>query len=219
MSSVSGHLLYENKNPWRLTEPGGELDATACEYSQLDDRTVRVSGSGWDPKPYTMKLEGASGNLFQTVMVVGIAEPDVLENPQEFHDKMLETLTQRVKSATGLADDEFHISLRMYGYNGVSGLPRKDNAKPLEIGMMGVFTAKSQALANHMAKACNPYFFHMPLKLDAELPSYGFAFTPGDIDRGAVYQFVLNHVVSVDDPMELVRMEMIDDLNAQEQGQ
>jgi hypothetical protein len=43
-----------------------------------------------------------------------------------------------------------------------------------------------------------------------ELPSYGWAFTPGHIDRGPVYQFVLNHVVKVDDPMELVRMEMID---------
>ncbi len=43
-----------------------------------------------------------------------------------------------------------------------------------------------------------------------ELPSYGWAFTPGHIDRGAVYQFVLNHIVSVDDPLEVVRITMID---------
>lgn len=215
VESVSGHLLYENKNPWRLTEPGGELDATRCEYTQVGERTVRVTGSLWDPKPYTMKLEGASANLFQTIMIVGIAQPDVMAEPQAFHDKMLDVLTQRVKSATGLKDGEFHISLRMYGYNAVSGLPRLDGAKPLEIGLMGVFTAKTQELANHMAKACNPYFFHMPLKMGAELPSYGFAFTPGDIDRGPVYQFVLNHVVSIDDPLELVRMEIIDDVREQ----
>jgi hypothetical protein len=35
-------------------------------------------------------------------------------------------------------------------------------------------------------------------------------FSPADIDRGLVYQFELNHVVSVDDPMELVRMELIE---------
>jgi hypothetical protein len=92
----------------------------------------------------------------------------------------------------------------------VSGMPPPQGVKPLEIGLMGVITAKTQEQASEIAKACNPYFFHMPLRMGMELPSYGWAFTPGHIDRGPVYQFVLNHVVKVDDPMELVRMEMID---------
>ena len=32
------------------------------------------------------------------------------------------------------------------------------------------------------------------------MPSYGFAFSPADIERGPVYEFKLNHVVEVDDP-------------------
>lgn len=210
VNSISGHLLYENKNPWILTEPGGELDVRGCEYVQLTDSKVRVTGSRWNPKPYTMKLEGASGNLFQTIMLVGIADPDVLADPQTFHDKMLLTLTQRSESATGVSADEFHISLRMYGWNGVSGMPPPDGAVPLEIGMLGVFTARTQEIASEIAKACNPYFFHMPVRMGMELPSYGWAFTPGHIDRGAVYQFVLNHAVSVDDPLELVRIKTIE---------
>ncbi|WP_367038847.1 acyclic terpene utilization AtuA family protein [Streptomyces sp. Je 1-332] len=210
VESISGHLLYENKNPWKLTEPGGELDVTDCQYVQLTDSKVRVTGSAWTPKPYTMKLEGASGNLFQTIMIVGIADPDVLAEPQVFHDKMLVTLTERAKSTTGLDEGEFHISLRMYGWNGVSGMQPPPGSVPLEIGLMGVITAKTQELASQIAKACNPYFFHMPIRMGMELPSYGWAFTPGDIDRGPVYQFVLNHVVSVDDPMELVRFELLD---------
>ncbi|WP_165762820.1 hypothetical protein [Mycolicibacterium iranicum] len=81
---------------------------------------------------------------------------------------------------------------------------------PLEIGMLGVFTARTQEIASEIAKACNPYFFHMPVRMGMELPSYGWAFTPGHIDRGAVYQFVLNHAVSVDDPLELVRIKTIE---------
>jgi len=46
--------------------------------------------------------------------------------------------------------------------------------------------------------------------MDKELPSYGFAFSPADIDRGPVFEFRLNHVVHVDDPMELVRTEWVD---------
>lgn len=210
VEGIYGHVLYENKNPWRLTEPGGELDVSGCEYVQLTESKVRVTGSEWHPQPYTMKLEGASGNLFQTIMLVGIADPDVLADPQVFHDKMLSTMTQRAKSATGLDEDEFHISLRMYGWNGVSGMPPPAGSVPLEIGLLGVITAKTQALATEIAKACNPYFFHMPIRMGMELPSYGWAFTPGDIERGPVYQFVLNHVVSVDDPLQLVRTEIID---------
>jgi hypothetical protein len=204
--SISSHLLYENKNPWRLTEPGGELDVTGSEYIQLDERKVRVIGSQWIPRSYTMKLEGASGDLFQTIMIVGIAEPDVLENPEEFQAMMYKQLLERAKKSSGLSEDEFDISLRMYGYNGVSGRQPPEGSRPLEIGLMGVITAKSQELASQIAKACNPYFFHMPLRLGMELPAYGWPFSPGDIDRGPVYQFLLNHVVSVDDPLELVRM-------------
>lgn len=210
VNSISAHLLYENKSPWRLTEPGGELDVTRCEYVAVTDAKVRVTGSVWEPKPYTMKLEGASGNLFQTIMIVGIADPNVLAEPEVFHDHMMLRLTERAKSATGLDESEFNISLRMYGYNGVSGVTPPKGSKPMEIGLMGVITAKTQELASEIAKACNPYFFHMPLRLGMELPSYGWPFTPGDIDRGPVYQFVLNHVVRVDDPMELVRLKMVD---------
>ncbi|MGB3482720.1 MAG: acyclic terpene utilization AtuA family protein [Mycobacterium sp.] len=210
VNSISGHLLYENKNPWRLTEPGGELDVTDCEYIQLTESKVRVTGSQWHPQPYTMKLEGASANLFQTIMLVGIADPDVLADPQAFHDKMLQVLTERAVSATGLRTDEFHISLRMYGWNGLSGRPPRDGAVPLEIGLLGVFTAATQTVASEIAKACNAYFFHMPIRAGMELPSYGWPFSPGNIDRGAVYQFELNHVVRLDDPLELVRITMTD---------
>ena len=58
--SVAAHMLYENTDPDILSEPGGHLDVTAATYSQLDTRTVRVTGSNWVPSDrYTVKLEGA----------------------------------------------------------------------------------------------------------------------------------------------------------------
>ncbi|MBL4802185.1 MAG: acyclic terpene utilization AtuA family protein [Emcibacter sp.] len=211
VNSISGHLLYENKNPWVLTEPGGELDVTNSQYEQLTDTKVRVTGSVWHPKPYTMKLEGASGKLFQTIIIVGITDPNVLAEPQVFHDRMVDILHMRALSATDAVDGEFHISVRMYGWNGVSGVPPKEGTQtPREIGAMCVITANTQEMASEIAKACNPYFFHMPIRDGMEMPSYGLAFSPADIDRGPVYQFELNHVVSVDNGTELVRMKMID---------
>lgn len=209
--SVSAHMLYENSDPFRLTEPGGVLDVTEAVYVPVDDRTVKVTGSVWEPKPYTMKLEGAAASRFQTVMLIGIQDPDVLARVDEFHDKMLAALHHRVHSTIGEAAGDFHISLRMYGWNAVSGdKPPEGTPPPREIGVLFVATADSQEMASQIAKACNPYFFHFPLSMDKELPSYGFAFTPADMDRGPVYEFKLNHVVHIDDPMALVRTEWVD---------
>ncbi|WP_262690177.1 DUF1446 domain-containing protein [Kordiimonas aestuarii] len=209
--SVSAHMLYETSNPYHLTEPGGVLDVTNAVYTQADERTVRVTGSVWNKKPYTMKLEGAGIGRYQTVMLIGIQDPKILSRVDEFHDNMLEVLNERVKKTMGLKDDEFHISLRMYGWNAVSGekLPA-DTPPPREIGVLFVATAETQEIASQMAKACNPYFFHFPLNLDEELPSHGFAFSPADIDRGPVYEFLLNHVVVTENPMELLRTNFID---------
>lgn len=209
--SVSAHMLYENSNPFVLVEPGGVLDVTDASYVQKDDRTVRVEGSLWRTQPYTMKLEGASARRFQTIMLIGIQDPEVLRQIDRFHDAMLATLNERVRKTMGATAGDFHISLRLYGWNAVSGdKPPPDTPPPREVGVLFVATADTQEIATQIAKACNPYFFHFPINRDKELPSYSFAFTPADIERGPVYEFRLNHVVEVDDPMELVRTVWID---------
>ena len=92
----------------------------------------------------------------------------------------------------------------------VSGRPvPKNTPPPREVGVMCVITAETQDLATQMAKARNPYFFHMPLFDGIELPSYGFPFTPADVARGQVFEFKLNHVVELDDPLELVSVTVV----------
>ena len=209
--SVSEHMLYENSDPFRLIEPGGVLDVTDAQYEQVDPRVVRVAGAVWEPRPYTMKLEGASSGRFQTIMLVGIQDPIVLNDLDAFHDRMMRVLNDRVRATIGEAAGDFHISLRLYGWNAVSGekVPEGTPA-PREVGVLFVATAASQEMATQIAKACNPPFFHMYMPAHPEMPSYGFAFTPADIERGPVYEFRLNHVVECDRPDELVRTEWID---------
>jgi hypothetical protein len=209
--SVSAHMLYENSDPLHLTEPGGVLDVADSRYEQLDERTVRVSGSRWQSQPYTLKLEGAAAGPFQTVMLIGIEDPDVLGNLDLFHDSLHAALCERTRQTLGDEAGDFHISLRIYGWNAVSGRPvPKETPPPREVGVLCVITAGTQSLATRIAKACNPYFFHFPIKPGIELPSYGFAFSPADIERGRVYEFKLNHYVETVDPLEFTRIEWHD---------
>jgi hypothetical protein len=204
--TVSAHMLYENSDPFLLHEPGGILDVTDARYSAVNDRVVQVSGSRFLPRPYTMKLEGASTGAFQTIMLIGIQDRGVLAELERFLAQMHHHLTKRVNDTMGERAGVFDISLRPYGWNAVSGLPMPAASPiPVEVGLLFIATAATQELATQIAKTCNPLFFHMPLNMDTPLPSYAFPFSPAEIERGAVYEFMLNHVVHVDDGFELVR--------------
>lgn len=154
-----------------------------------------------------MKLEGASGGEFQTLMLIGIEDPLVLSSIDIFLERMYEKLTSHVETMfPGLID--YDLSLRPYGWNAVSGNKVPTGAlPPREIGLLLVVTAKTQELATRIAKSCNPHFFHFPFDKTIPLPSYGFPFSPAEIERGQVYEFKLNHVVDVESPFELVRMD------------
>ena len=208
--TVSAHMLYENSDPFRLVEPGGILDVSGARYADVDGRVVTVSGSVFEPRPYTMKLEGAAGQGFQTIMLVGIKDPGVLAEIDRFVAQMNHVLNGRVAAAMGERAGRYDISLRAYGWNAVSGEVVGSAAPPREIGLLFVATAETQEIATQIAKTCNPYFFHMPLERNAELPSYAFPFSPSEIERGQVFEFRLNHVVAVDDPLALVRTEFLD---------
>lgn len=203
--SVSAHMLYENADPFRLVEPGGVLNVSDARYTARDERTVRVVGSRFDAMPYSMKLEGAGGGPFQTIMLVGIQDPNVLADLKRFLRQMEGALRARVETALPAIGD-YDLSLRPYGYNAVSGTPVNGGPAPREIGLLFVATAPTQEVATMIAKTCNPLFFHMPLDTQNELPSYAFPFSPAEIERGQVFEFRLNHVVLVDDPLELVRI-------------
>jgi hypothetical protein len=208
--TVSAHMLYENSDPFRLVEPGGVLDVSAARYEAASARVTRVAGAVWRPMPYTLKLEGAQAGPYQTLMLVGIEDPQVLANLDEFEGALHAALTERVRRTLGDAAGDYHISLRLYGWNAVSGVaPPPQSAPPREVGVLFVATAATQQMATRIAKTCNPWFFHFPFRGRAELPSYGFAFTPAEIERGRVFEFRLNHVVEVDDPLDLSRLAWI----------
>ena len=144
-------------------------------------------------------------------MLVGIEDPLVLEDVDGFLARMHAELTKRVKRALGAEAEPFDISLRPYGWNAVSGLkPPPGTSMPREIGLMFIATARTQELATQIAKTCNPAFFHMPVREGKEMPSYGFPFSPAEVERGEVYEFHLNHVVATQSPFELVRTRWID---------
>ena len=71
---------------------------------------------------------------------------------------------------------------------------------------MMLVTAATQAIASEIARWANPHLLHQPLHDDDPIPSFAFPYSPAEAGLGAVFEFRLNHVVHVDDPLALSRM-------------
>ena len=206
--TVSAHMLYENSDPYVLYEPGGHLDVTGATYDALDDRRVRVAGSQWVPADrYTVKLEGARLAGYQTVSLVLVRDPRYVAHIRDWCADIERKCTAK---AAGRVDGEFSIALRLIGLDATLGDLEQGAAPGSEVGVMGIVTAQTEALSREVAKMLNPYLLHHPLTEDEEMPTFAFPFSPPEMPRGAVYEFCLNHVLTLDDPMDAFRLDVIE---------
>lgn len=210
-TSVAAHMVYENVDPFRMREPAGVLDASAATYVALDDRRVRVEGARFELAPaHTMKLEGSAIAGYQTISLVGIRDPEVLERLDEWLASMDAFLADGAQRVLGLTAGEYEIELRCYGRDAVLGdLEPAASSPPREVGVLLVATAPDQVTATAIAKYANPYLLHMPLSGMRDLPSFAFAGSPAETPRGPVFEFVLQHVVELDSPTDLSRTEIL----------
>ncbi|MEO0387119.1 MAG: acyclic terpene utilization AtuA family protein [Pseudomonadota bacterium] len=199
--TVSAHMLYENSDPLRLFEPGGQLDVTAAVYTQADRQSVRVEGARWlASEDYTVKLEGAAIAGYQTVAMVLIRDPHYVAHIDRWCDAVTAALADKV--AARLGDQSYGLELRQIGRNATLGPLETATGAPVEVGVLAIVTAPTQAMAADIAKLLNPYLLHHPLTEEEEVPSFAFPFSPPEIDRGPLWSFALNHTLSLDDPME-----------------
>ena len=78
---------------------------------------------------------------------------------------------------------------------------------PPRVGALLIVTAATQSMANEIAKLINPFLLHFPLSANEELPTFAFPYSPAETERGQAFEFRLNHVMAVDDPMEPFSLE------------
>lgn len=206
--SVSAHMLYENSDPFQLYEPGGYLDVRGARYTALDDRRVRVEGSNWVQGRYTVKLEGARVAGYQTTILAVLRDPHYAANARAWVEKLDRFLRAEITSRMGLSDSDYGLDFRLIGVDSALGALENRTGSPVEVGVLGIITAPTQATAAEIGKLINPFVLHYPLTEDEELPTFAFPYSPATTDRGALYEFALNHVMELDDPMAAFRIEV-----------
>ncbi|HEY3609096.1 MAG TPA: acyclic terpene utilization AtuA family protein [Pseudonocardiaceae bacterium] len=204
--SVAAHMLYETVNPYRMREPAGTIVVTDATYTALDHRRVRVEGSRFEhADQHTIKLEGARATGYETVSFVGIRDPHVVVQIETWAGLLRTVLIDRVTQTLELAPTDYAFDIRLYGHNAILEEQDPDHTAAREVGVMLIVNAPDQATATAVAKVANPLLLHLPLPDMPYLPSFAFATSPAEMERGAAYEFVLNHVVEVDSPTSMFR--------------
>ncbi|MFN3293382.1 MAG: acyclic terpene utilization AtuA family protein, partial [Gemmobacter sp.] len=206
--SVSAHMLYENSDPFQLYEPGGYLDVRGARYTALDARRVRVEGSVWVPGRYTVKLEGAAVAGYQTTILAVLRNAHYVQNARAWVQKLTRFLKSEIARRMGLDEAAYSLDFRLIGVDAALGPLENKSGHPAEVGVLGIVTAADQATAAEIGKLINPFVLHYPLTEGEELPTFAFPYSPATTDRGALYEFALNHVMELDDPMSAFRIEV-----------
>jgi Acyclic terpene utilisation family protein AtuA len=214
--TIAAHTLYENANPFLLTEPSGVIDTEQAEYHALCDRVVRVTGSRFrEATQYTVKLEGSQLVGYQSVVIGGIRDPNIiraldtlLPKAQTFFDARIAELFPGQ-----MTKNDYDINYRIYGRDAVMGQlePMRASAPGYEVGVLITITAPTQDLANKIATFVSHVSAHLPIpEYQGIISSIAYPFSPPELPRGAVYRFSVNHVVLPDDPCEMFRTELVE---------
>lgn len=202
--SVAVQALHENASPVIRYEPGGVVDSTRCRIEAVDDRVVRVSGMEWKPAPYSIKLEGARRVGFSAMAVAATRDPGLIGQIDSFLAFVRGSTATKV-GALDIAPENYQLVLRVYGRDGVMGAwePSRD-AQPVELAIIAEVVATTQEIANAALSLARVTLLHsdFPGRMCRE-GNMAFPFSPSDIERGAIYEFMLQHVVEIEDPLHM----------------
>ncbi|MDX1358263.1 MAG: acyclic terpene utilization AtuA family protein, partial [Clostridia bacterium] len=197
--SVAAHTLYEKSNPYMLHGPDGIIDLNKCSFSQLDDRTVGVTGTAFifSEKPM-IKLEGARKTGYRTISIAGVRDPVMIDGLDDIMEYVRETVAKQFKRI----EAEYTLAFRIYGRDGVMGCNEPSKFVSHEVGIIIEAVANTQDEANSICSFARSTMLHYgyPGRISTA-GNLAFPYSPSDIKTGEVYEFCIYHLMPLKDRM------------------
>jgi len=211
VTSVAAHTLYEKSDPMRLPGPGGVLDLTGTSFEQIDDYTVRVSGSRHTVEPYTVKLEGAKRVGYRTVCIAGARDPIFIDKVDEIAEGVQRRVADNFRD---VPSHSYRLLFRFYGRDAVlQGREHVPAAKAHELGIVIEAVARTQELANTICSFARSTMLHHGYSGRVSTAgNLAFPYSPSDFQTGEAFEFSVYHRLNVDDPCALfpIHFETVD---------
>lgn len=200
VASVAGHAMYERSNPFYEYVAGGKLDMTGCQYEQYDEKTCKITGPKFIPVDgkIKIKLEGSGKIGERCIGIAGIRDPYTIANI----DRVVEW--SRSQISENFSDKNCQINFIIYGKNGVLGdMEPIKKIKSHELCVVVEGIAPSKEMAKEITTLGTRQLFYARLP-EVKGTAGTAAFVVDEVlDATPAYMWTLNHVIPVDDPMEL----------------
>jgi len=187
---VAAHTLYEQSNPYLIYEPDGICDLADSKFEQVDERTVRVSGSVFrEAKEKTLKLEGVKCSGYRTICPAAIYDPETIQNIEYITKTVKDFVKENTKNT--LPNDCYKINFKLRG------------GAESSLGIIMDIVGKTQAIADMVCALARSRMLHCDY--DGRKSTAGnlaFPFSPSDIHVGPVYEFSVFHLAKADSLLE-----------------
>lgn len=205
VASVAGHAMYERSNPYFEYVAGGMLDMTKCNYEQYDEKTCRITGAEFVPVEgkIKVKLEGSGKVGERYIGLAGIRDPYTIKHIDEVIAWSKAQVEER------FAGTDYKISFRIFGKNGVMGdLEPVKETKSHELMVVVEGIAATKEIAHEVTMIGTRQIFYARLP-EVKGTAGTAAFIVDEVlESSPAYYWTMNHVVEVDDPMELFQVSM-----------
>ena len=203
---MAAHSLYERSDPYTLALPGGALDLHGTTFEQATPRAVRVRGTRWVPASCTVKLEGVRRVGFRTIAIAGTRDPVLISQL----DAYLENVRTRVAEMYGT--EGYRLLFHVYGRDGVMGpLETVKEIRSHELGLVIEAVADDPDTSAAILALARSVALHVTYPgRKAIAGNLAFPFSPSDLKAGDAYEFNVHHLVTVDDPLELFPIELVE---------
>ena len=204
--SVAAHTFYEKEHPYILHGPGIVLDLKDCEFTDVGNGRVRVSGSRISRTgTYQIKLEGARRVAYRTFVVAGIRDPILIEKIEEVEELVKSSVMDQYPE---IPREQYKINFYNYGKDGVMGNLEPDNMAGHELGVLFEVIAKTQSEASALCSSVRSTFMHFGYEgRKSTAGNLAFPFAPSDVEFGAVYEFSVYHLMETDSGKALFPIE------------
>ena len=208
IDSVSAHTFYEKSDPVMLAGPGGTVDLRAVAFDQIDPRRVKVSGSAFHAaETYRVKLEGAKLEGHRHISIGGVRDPVFIRQIDALQKSVVAQIHDFQR---GIVDPaSYSITFHRYGLDGVMGAWEPVKTPAHEVGILIDVVAETPELAEIVCGMARSTLLHVGFEgRKATAGNIAFPFSPADVPAGPVYSFNIYHLMDVDEPEALARLEI-----------
>ena len=207
VASVAGHAMYERSDPFYEYVAGGMLDMTKCVYDQVDNKTTRITGPKFVPVSgkIKVKIEGSGRVGERYIGIVGVRDPYTIANIEQ----VIEWARTQVCERFGTQG--YQLFYKIYGKNGVMGdLEPAREIKSHELCIIVEGIAPNKEMAEEVTTIGTRQIFYARLPQVKGTAGTAAFVVDEVLPASAAFNWTINHVVSVDDPMELFDIHLVE---------